>query len=167
MRAKDVLLDALMRYDGTVVFVSHDRYFIDKLAARVFEVGNGGVEIYHGNYEDYLWRKQGGGVSQAAIPELPAQPTIQPSNGDGTNLVPEAKSKRLNPIKRKQMEDRFHEIEEEITRVEAAIAECEAGLQNFVSPEETQRLTHNLSKNRTDLQNLLAEWEQLGQALEA
>src|SRR5208337_3906419 len=60
MRAKDILLDALMKYTGTVVFVSHDRYFIDKLATRVFEVGDGKVEIFPGNYEDYLWRKQGG-----------------------------------------------------------------------------------------------------------
>src|SRR6266550_1644036 len=60
MRAKDVLLEALSKYTGTVVFVSHDRYFIDKLATRVFEIGDGKVEIYPGNYEDYLWRKQGG-----------------------------------------------------------------------------------------------------------
>jgi ABC-type multidrug transport system ATPase subunit len=59
LRAKDVLLEALMKYTGTVVFVSHDRYFIDKLATRVFEIGDGKVEIYPGNYEDYLWRKQG------------------------------------------------------------------------------------------------------------
>src|ERR1700740_813950 len=60
MRAKDVLLEALSRYTGTVVFVSHDRYFIDRLATRVFEVGGGEIVIYPGNYEDYLWRKQGG-----------------------------------------------------------------------------------------------------------
>ena len=42
------------------MFVSHDRYFIDKLATRVFEIGDGTVEVYPGNYEDYLWRKQGG-----------------------------------------------------------------------------------------------------------
>ena len=44
---------------GTVVFVSHDRYFIDKLATRIFEVGGGEVHIFPGNYEDYLWRKEG------------------------------------------------------------------------------------------------------------
>src|SRR6202140_706464 len=54
LRAKDVLLEALMKYTGTVVFVSHDRYFIDNLATRVFEIGDGKVEIYPGNYEDYL-----------------------------------------------------------------------------------------------------------------
>ena len=57
MRAKDVLLEALEKYNGTVVFVSHDRYFIDKLATRIFEIGDGRVEIFSGNYEDYLWRK--------------------------------------------------------------------------------------------------------------
>ncbi|HKN21752.1 MAG TPA: ABC-F family ATP-binding cassette domain-containing protein, partial [Terracidiphilus sp.] len=59
LRAKDVLLEALAEYTGTVVFVSHDRYFIDKLATRVFEIGGGEVNAFPGNYEDYLWRKEG------------------------------------------------------------------------------------------------------------
>ena len=58
MRAKDVLLTALQEYTGTVVFVSHDRYFIDKLATRVIEVADGAVHVFPGNYEDYLWRKK-------------------------------------------------------------------------------------------------------------
>ncbi|MGA7236052.1 MAG: ABC-F family ATP-binding cassette domain-containing protein, partial [Bryobacteraceae bacterium] len=66
MKAKDVLLTALQEYSGTVVFVSHDRYFIDKLATRVFEVEEGRVHIYPGNYEDYLWRKSGGPATLAA-----------------------------------------------------------------------------------------------------
>ena len=60
LRAKDVLLDAIRNFTGTVLFVSHDRYFIDGLATRVFEVEERRVHIYPGNYEDYLWRKQGG-----------------------------------------------------------------------------------------------------------
>ena len=75
LRAKDVLLDALMKYTGTVVFVSHDRYFIDKLATRVFEIGEGKVEIFPGNYEDYLWRKQGG---QHVAPTLDDVPGASP-----------------------------------------------------------------------------------------
>src|SRR5450631_3160225 len=74
MRAKDVLLTALQEYNGTVVFVSHDRYFIDKLATRVVEVENGRIHVYPGNYEDYLWRKQGGG--SAAAPEAAFQAKI-------------------------------------------------------------------------------------------
>src|ERR1035438_10864531 len=47
-------------FSGTLVFVSHDRYFIDKLATRIFEVEDGRVTVFPGNYEDYLWRKSGG-----------------------------------------------------------------------------------------------------------
>ncbi len=63
MRAKDVLLEAVRNFSGTVLFVSHDRYFIDGLATRVFEVEDRRVHIYPGNYEDYMRRKTGGAPS--------------------------------------------------------------------------------------------------------
>ncbi len=171
MRAKDVLLKALSDYTGTVVFVSHDRYFIDKLATRVFEVGDGRVEVYPGNYEDYRWRKEGGAaeLQKAVI----SASNSQPSNGaNGNSNIQKSNSedaagKRLNPIKRKQMEDRLHELEAEINRLEDAIAEYEAGLQTFVNAEETQRLSQALGSTRSELQSRMAEWEQLGQALQA
>src|ERR1035441_10252338 len=58
MRAKDVLLDALAAFSGTVVFVSHDRYFIDRLATRVLEIENGAITAYEGTYEDYRRKKE-------------------------------------------------------------------------------------------------------------
>jgi len=134
LRAKDVLLNALMEYTGTVVFVSHDRYFIDKLATRVFEIGDGKVEVYPGNYEDYLWRKQGGSAKQneAIRQRLKAdEPALEaPSNGNQTSgdAAPAGKAKRLNPIRRKKMEDRIHALEAEINRAEAGIAQCETCL---------------------------------------
>ncbi|HZQ69869.1 MAG TPA: ABC-F family ATP-binding cassette domain-containing protein [Terriglobales bacterium] len=165
MRAKDVLLKALMDYSGTVVFVSHDRYFIDKLATRVFEVGNGGVEVYPGNYEDYVWRKQGGAERlQSAIA---VSSTPQPENGSLQAAVTESKSKRLNPIKRKQMEERFHDLEQQIGALEEAILAHETALQTFVSLEETQRLTRELADAKAELQKKLSDWEEIGQALEA
>jgi len=170
MRAKDVLLKALADYTGTVVFVSHDRYFIDGLATRVFEVGDGRVEVYPGNYEDYRWRKQGGAaeLQKAVTSAAVSQP---PNGGNGNSGAPppsslESPGKRLNPIKRKQMEDRVHELEAEINRLEDTLAEYEAALQSFVSAEETQRLTQELGITRVELQGRMAEWEQLGQALQ-
>ena len=160
MRAKDVLLEALSKYTGTVVFVSHDRYFIDKLATRVFEIGDGRVEVYPGNYEDYRWRKGGGAARlQEAVAAAPA--AVQPVNGNGAAPA-ESKSKRLNPIKRKQMEDRVRELEQEITRMEAAIVECESALQTFVSANETQRLTREIEDHRRALHASIKEWEELG-----
>ena len=167
MRAKDVLLEALSKYTGTVVFVSHDRYFIDKLATRVFEVGGGAVEVYPGNYEDYMWRKQGGAEAlQNSV--VASQATVQPTNGNQPSAVQnDGRSKRLNPIKRKQMEDRLGEVEQEISSLENAITSCETALQAFVSVEETQRLTQELADRKAELQARLAEWEELGAALEA
>jgi ATP-binding cassette, subfamily F, member 3 len=175
LRAKDVLLEALVKYTGTVVFVSHDRYFIDKLATRVFEIGEGKVEIYPGNYEDYLWRKQGRAAVGVEIPKptmsssgSSAVSSSAPVNGDRAPGAEagESKGKRLNPIKRQQMEDRLHEIEEEIACAEAAIALFEMQLQSFVSAEEKQRQTLGLARAKTDLQKLMKEWEELSGVLE-
>src|SRR5258708_21739330 len=58
LRAKDVLLEAINSFSGTVIFVSHDRYFIDRLATRIFEIENGVITTYPRNYEDYLRKKQ-------------------------------------------------------------------------------------------------------------
>jgi ATP-binding cassette subfamily F protein 3 len=179
LRAKDVLLEALVKYTGTVVFVSHDRYFIDKLATRVFEIGEGKVEIYPGNYEDYLWRKQGGAAQQTAAiqkdlaAERPADQARQeaktaatPTNGNAPSAdAADSKTKRLNPIKRKQMQDRLREVEEEISKTEAAIALNETQLQSFVSAEETQRQTQELAVHKNDLLSLMKEWEELSEAL--
>jgi ATP-binding cassette subfamily F protein 3 len=175
MRAKDVLLDALLKYTGTVVFVSHDRYFIDKLATRVLEVADGHVHVYPGNYEDYLWRKQqdANGVGTVPLRQVhESSGTVVAAvtnNGNGSAASPEAadsKAKRLNPIKRKHLEERCQEIEEEIARVEAGIAICESGLLNFVSAEETRRLNFDLESKRAHLAQLMTVWEELGQVLE-
>jgi ATP-binding cassette subfamily F protein 3 len=167
MRAKDVLLNALSEYNGTAVFVSHDRYFIDKLATRVFEVGDGRVEIYPENYEDYLWRKQGGAQrlqeTLAAASTVVARTNPAPAQTAAEN---ENKSKRLNPIKRRQIEDRIRELEKAIGRLETSIVTHETALQAFVSPEETERHSRELGDDRGQLQKCLAEWEELGQTLE-
>jgi ATP-binding cassette, subfamily F, member 3 len=165
MRAKDVLLNALSEYNGTVVFVSHDRYFIDKLATRVFEVGEGKVEIYPGNYEDYLWRKQGGAARMQET-LVAASTIVPPANGKPAEPSTDNKSKRLNPIKRKQLEDRVKELEKSINRLETSIAVHETALQSFVSSEETERHSRELGNDRAELQKCLAEWEELGQTLE-
>jgi ATP-binding cassette subfamily F protein 3 len=172
LRAKDVLLEALMKYTGTVVFVSHDRYFIDKLATRVFEIGEGKVEVYPGNYEDYLWRKQGGSAKQdeAIRRQLSKSEAATPAPANGNQAAAPAmegaKAKRLNPIKRKKMAERVHELEEEIAQAEAAIAQCEAALQNFVSSDENQRQSQELDQQKTAHAALIKEWEELGQALQ-
>ena len=166
MRAKDVLLESLEKYNGTVVFVSHDRYFIDKLATRVFEIGDGRVEVFPGNYEDYLWRKQRAAEDESADASGESRnhvPTLSDVPGYTSKAEPR---KRMNPIKMKQMQDRCQQLESDIANLERGIAVCEHELQSFVSAEETQHQTDLLAQHRADLATVMAEWEELSQALE-
>ena len=159
MRAKDVLLESLQDFSGTVVLVSHDRYFIDKLATRIFEVGDGQIHVFPGNYEDYLWRKQGKPLAL----DLPAS-----VNGHHpvAAVAQAANAKRINPLKLRHMQDRCKEIEGEIAAAESEIAGHESSLANFVSTGETLRITGLIEKRRQDLSDLLEEWERVSQELE-
>jgi ATP-binding cassette, subfamily F, member 3 len=145
----------------------------------VFEIGGGRVEVYPGNYEDFLWRKQGGAEKlqeqvEAVVhsPEpgnghVAAGLLTRPADQRNASANGEKPTKRLNPIKRKQMEERAAELEQEISSLESAVAQCEASLQTFVSAEETTRLSRELEQNRAELQERIAEWEQIGQELSA
>src|SRR5215813_6715108 len=57
--SKEVLLDALVDYGGTLIFVSHDRYFVERLATKIIEVGGGTALVFPGTYKEFLWHKQG------------------------------------------------------------------------------------------------------------
>jgi ATP-binding cassette subfamily F protein 3 len=163
MRAKDVLLDALQEYTGTVVFVSHDRYFIDKLATKIFEIGGGGVRVYPGNYEDYVWRKNME-VSAEAGADIPQAAPVQ-AQPEAT--VAEPKKRRVNPLLLKQMQERVAELEEAVSRAEAEIAALERELSEFRSAEETKRLLERLNACRAELDALLVQWEEASSAIAA
>jgi ATP-binding cassette subfamily F protein 3 len=165
IRAKDVLLRALEEFSGTVVFVSHDRYFIDNLATRIFEVENGSLTVFPGNYEDYIWRKNGQ-MAETAAPVSEAVAPVQVQEPAATDSAPR-RSLRLNPIKLRQMKERQGEIEEDVTRLETEIADYEAALGAFVSVDETKRVSALLDARRADLEALLSEWEEVAQAIEA
>ncbi len=73
--SKDVLLDALEDFGGTLIFVSHDRYFVDKLATKIIEVGHGTIEVYPGTYEQFLWSKtHREAAANSAAPPAKAKP---------------------------------------------------------------------------------------------
>ena len=72
--SKEVLLDALVDYGGTLIFVSHDRYFVERLATKIIEVGDGTALVYPGTYAEFLWHKE---HPDQAAPVRPDSPKAQ------------------------------------------------------------------------------------------
>jgi len=158
MRAKEVLLEALKGYEGTVVFVSHDRYFIDELAKKVFEVAGGKVTAYPGNYEEFLRAK----ARQIAPVEVAAE-TVKTVKA-AAEAAP-VTARRLNPMKLQQLEKRLGEVEAEIARREAAVADYETQLASYTSAEESQRLASEAAAEREKIEALMLEWETVSEQL--
>jgi ATP-binding cassette subfamily F protein 3 len=102
MDSKDVLLDALEDFGGTLILVSHDRYFIDKLATKIIDIGGGKALVYPGGYEEYRWsqakREEEAAAKAAAKPAAAPKPT---ANQKPT--PPQANQKPAGPAAPKQM----------------------------------------------------------------
>jgi ATP-binding cassette subfamily F protein 3 len=151
--SKDVLLDALMDYGGTLIVVSHDRYFIDKLATKVIEIGNGRALLYPGTYEEFHWSKTHAGQApalpdglgkaslgpqapkaaprppQAASAAKPAAPRPGRVTEYGAKKKADAEARRRERDRKAllariaDLEGRITECEQEIARLEAAMSE--------------------------------------------
>jgi ATP-binding cassette subfamily F protein 3 len=130
--SKDVLLDALADYGGTLIIVSHDRYFVEKLATKIIEIGHGVASVYPGTYAEFLWSKAQAGKSQSPSPK-PQSPSKPKS------LEPRAKSPEAKPSAQPTREERKHAeaerrkkqrgaeaLQRRISDLEARIAEREA-----------------------------------------
>jgi ATP-binding cassette subfamily F protein 3 len=134
--SKDVLLDALEDFGGTLVFVSHDRYFVDKLATKVIEIGHGDALVYPGTYEEFLWSRKereraAAEVSPSAAPRR-AQPVgASPPPQKAAVETYEARKRadaraRREKKARDARQKRIDDLEERIAERERAIKELEA-----------------------------------------
>ncbi len=139
--SKDVLLDALEDYGGTLLFVSHDRYFVERLATKVIEVGGGRAELYPGTYAEFLWRKQQGGAAAVAAPPAPARSTPARSTPPASprpaaarpaaapvDKAAEHDARKRDAAERKKRERAFEALTRRIAELEARIAEREAAV---------------------------------------
>ncbi|HEY6838129.1 MAG TPA: ATP-binding cassette domain-containing protein, partial [Geobacteraceae bacterium] len=164
--SKEVLLDALREFPGTVVFVSHDRHFIDGLATRVVEVEDGRITSYLGDYEYYLARKG----STAETIEQPAEE--DPGKGAPEAPPPSTKEERqrqreeekLRQREERQRFKRLAEVEAAIESAESQLAEMEARMAepSFFSDHETaRRTTEEHTATSTRITELYREWESL------
>jgi len=151
--SKDVLLEALEAYPGTVVIVSHDRHFIDELATRTAAVGGGTVRLYWGNYEDYLRARE---AEEAGVGEPAARPQVKAA--PAPKRVNEAKPGRSKRDDKREIE----RLEETIADMETAIASLEGrmavpGFYDDRKGAEEVVSTHQSLKEQ--LGKLYQEWE--------
>lgn len=163
--SKEVLLDALKGFDGTVVFVSHDRYFVNGLATRIVEVGEGKLSNYYGDYEYYLEKKEGEGVEGQGSGGKGQEKTVSAVTPSPVSLTPAAPSREEQ--KRRKREEQAREkqqqaIEKEITVVEQQIADLEAEMNRpgfFDDPEQGLQAGEQHTALNTKLEELYQQWE--------
>jgi ATP-binding cassette subfamily F protein 3 len=179
--SKEVLLDALADYGGTLIFVSHDRYFIEQLATKIIDVGDGKAVLYPGTYEAFLWSKsvqgapgaQGAqGAQGAKVPRAPAK-TDQVKKVE-TQSYDERKRDAADRRKRERalrsLKDRIAEIESRIADREKAIKDVEQQMSapDFYSSHEASKPV--LAQHQAlmwEVGELLGQWEMLQSELSA
>lgn len=123
LQSKDVLLEALSGYTGTLVFVSHDRYFVDQLATRVVDVSPGTAEAYPGNYADFLRAKQGEGVDDHSSERVE---TLGNNSGSGTTEPDtDKKQRKLDHARRREEQKRRRKLEKEVEALEHKVTDLE------------------------------------------
>ncbi len=174
--SKDVLLDALEDFGGTLIFVSHDRYFVDKLATKIIEIGGGDAFVYPGNYEEFLWskknrderRKAEGGTratggerreTEAPKPSAPAAPVRKQTFNREEHAAARRAKKDADARRRRieELEARIAEREEEIKALEAKMSAT-----GFYENHETSRpVIDRHQALMWEVGDLMNQWEAL------
>ncbi len=151
MDSREVLEHALDEFTGTILTVSHDRYFINRIANRVVEMRPDGADEYLGNYDDYLNKKR-----RAEFEEAPASPGVT-----RTELEKQKRKERLRRESRKALEKRVAELEEAIARTEEEIAQLEAkmGDPSTYQGDGGAQVAREHRDAQERLSALLIEWE--------
>ncbi len=170
--SKEVLLEALKNFPGTVVFVSHDRHFIDGLATRVVEVGGGKLENFYGDYEYYLEKTSG--MAPASAPDGGGRLTPSPDEVKMTDFADAGASgdrlsrqQQREQDKQRQKEERARErkqaeLEQKIAAKEGELAELEQAMAapEFFSDHEAARVAGERHALLTEeIASLYQAWE--------
>jgi ATP-binding cassette subfamily F protein 3 len=189
--SKDVLLDALADYGGTLIFVSHDRYFVERLATRIIEVGGGTATSYPGTYQEFLWHKAHPGTessgsdgvlenradapsSTAAARARKSRKPVRKPAVAGTSQVPSREERKRADAEARKTARAVRSRRARIEQLEARIAEAE----NSIRQLERAMAADGFYDDRTAAQptidrhqalmwevgNLMSQWEALHDA---
>lgn len=160
--SKEILENALVDFPGTILFVSHDRYFINRIATKVFELSTDGVTEYLGDYDYYIEKKEEMMEVQKLSEDSEHNQTQEPASDLDAKTRYE-QEKELKKVER-QKKRRIEEIETLIESLEMEIAEKE---QHFLHPEiysdhtKVAELNKEIEKAKAKIETLLEEWSEL------
>jgi len=160
IHSKEILESALSQYTGTVLYVSHDRYFINKTATRILELSpKDGLHSYPGDYQHYLLEKEKEGTKEVQDAE--------------TESVSDTKlswqKQKEEDAKRRKRENRLKKIEQEIEELEAENTKLDEEMclpENAVNTKKLLELSTAKARNEEHLETLYEEWETLSEETE-
>ena len=162
----DVLLDALVDYGGTLIFVSHDRYFVDRLATKVLAIGSGDAALYPGTYEEFRWSTaQRDTPAKGPVPK-PQQKVAKkktaarsPATQRQQNVESRRQQRHL-----KTLQNRINDLESRIGTHEEAIRELEAAMAKPGFYEEKSAAAETVARHQSlmwEVGELMSQWEAL------
>ncbi len=170
MRSKKVLQEALTKFDGTFVIVSHDRSFLDPIVNKVLEVRHGGVKTYPGNVSEYLDKKR---AEQQASTRQTQTPNPKPQIN--TPAIPDKDRKRLEAEQRQQLSkklkplrQKLEKIEKEIAQKEERKSEIEALMSNpdfYKNGDEAKAITHEYKEIQSSITDAYYKWNEATEEL--
>jgi len=155
--SKDALAGALKEYDGTLLLISHDRYFLDALVSRVFEIRGRNVKAYRGNYSDYLQKRDDSchGEPDSRIRKKPAGKTLKQEKQERARAR-QAVSRQRAELTRKceDLEKHIEALEKQQKELESAMANPE----NYTQGSRMAAIQKEYAANKADLENSYDQW---------
>lgn len=164
--SKEILEDALNSYQGTVLYVSHDRYFINRTAHRILELSSTALTNYLGNYDYYLEKKTESALSAAdTLSPAPATTAVRTD----TEAKTDWKNQRLQQARKRKLENDMKKTEQAIETLEARNEELDTLMampENCTDVSKLTELTSEKERNLQELETLYTRWESLGEEME-
>jgi ATP-binding cassette, subfamily F, member 3 len=156
--SKDVLLDALMSYGGTLIFVSHDRYFVERLATKIIEIGHGHALVYPGTYKEFLWHREHA--------DAQAVPDARPASKREAHARPAAQSPKPSSPAHQASQDANRPAARQ-SAAPAAAADHEARKRERAEQKKRDREVQARTSRVAELESRIADREQAIKELEA
>lgn len=166
--SKEVLESSLLEYEGTLIFISHDRYFLNKIAERMMELSPQGVEYFLGNYDDYVEKKRELVEDLAEKNRIAAagQTSVAANDAEARNFVPDYEADKQAKREERNKQRKLEQIEQSIATFESEITE----LENRMSAPDVlhdymllRDLQQQMERSRVALDQAYAEWETLSE----